>query len=190
MAKDDSEHKRNEHHAFWEQAFTDNYPRLRSYARRLTGDTDEALCVTHDAVCKVLKSSPDPARIVNTIGYLFTSVHNAWADLLKTKSKAKTISLDDPDNEEIHSELVAPDRDICIEFDNETYRRALAVVIKRLNAREKLLLQYFLEGYTCPEIAEKLNEDERLTRSDLNALRIKVKSQLTKGKAKTKGSGR
>jgi RNA polymerase sigma factor (sigma-70 family) len=176
-------------HDVWAQACEDNYSRLLSYSRWLTKNTDKAPGIVHDAVCKILKHTPDPATIEDKVNYLLRSVHNAWIDWVKEKDKIKTISLDDPDNEELRSQLVASERDIMIKLDDEAYRRALKIELRHLNRRERLLLKLFLYGYSCEEIAARLEVNARLISYELNAVKTKVRQRLTKAKAKTKESG-
>lgn len=171
---------------FWAQACETNYPRLLSHSRWLTKNNDEAPGIVHDAFCKILKLIPDPETVGDVAPYLKRSVRNAWVDWLKQNSKLKTISLDDPDNEELRSQLVARESDIMVKLDNETYRRALIVELRRLNEREKVLLKLFLEGYSCAEIGERLGENVKVVRCDLNAVRNKVYQRL-KAKENQKG---
>jgi len=176
-------------HAVWSQACEDSYPRLLSYSRWLTKNTDEASGIVHDAVCKILKLAPNPDAIGDKLNYLLKSVHNAWVDWVREKCKVKTISLDDSDNEELQSKLVAPERDFCIKIDNEVYRRALLVELKRLDKREKQVFTLFLCGFTCKEISDRLGANVPLITYELNKVRNKVHQRLIKGKGKTKGSG-
>lgn len=173
-------------HAAWAQVCEEQYPRLLSYARWLTKNTDRAPGIVHEAVCKILDRSPDPERIKNKANYLLRVVYTTWIDRLREKKKATTISLDDPENEELRSKLAAPEIDVSSNFDNETYRKAIKLEFKRLNERERLLLELFLQDFTCDEIAARLHEDVRLTRSDLNAMRAKVRYRLMKALGKTK----
>ncbi len=180
----------NVRHAVWAQTCEDHYPRLLSYSRWLTKDTDEASGIVHNAVCKILNLTPAPETIEDKVNYLLRSVRNAWIDWLREKKRVTTISLDDPDNEELRAQLVAPEEDIMIKLDNEAYRRALMIELRRLNKRERLLLKLFLYGYSCQEISDRLDSNVRLISYELNALRTKVRQHLTKAKAKTKESGR
>lgn len=47
--------------------------------------------------------------------------------------------------------------------------------------REKELIKLYLEGYKCEEIADKLNEDARLVRVDLNAAKSKLHQRIKRG---------
>jgi RNA polymerase sigma factor (sigma-70 family) len=178
----------------WAQVCEKNYPQLLSYARWLTRNPDQAPGIVHVAVCKVLKLAPPPEAIEDKRSYLVKAVRNAWFDKLKKGRNAPTISLDDPESQgELRYQLTAPDRDpesdLCFRLDTENYRRAIRLEFRRLNEREKCLLKLHLQGYSCEEIATMLEEDVRLTRSDLNAVIAKVRYRLTKAKAKT-ASGR
>ena len=176
-------------HAFWVQACEDNYSCLLSYSRWLTHKTDDAEGIVHNAVCKLLKLTPNPETIEDVTKYLHGSVRHAWFDRLREKKKMRTISLDDPVNVGLRNQLPAPEGGVMNSLDNEAYRRSLKIELRRLSPRERLLLKLFLYGYGCQEIAERLEENVHLISYELNAVRTKVRQRLTKGKAKTKKSG-
>src|SRR5947209_3649261 len=167
------------YHYFWVQACEENYPRLLSYALRLARNAERAPGIVHDAVCKILSLAPNPANIRNTpLSYLMGAVHNAWVDRLKKEKRIKATSLDDPDNNEVQK-IAAPERDISIELDNETYRRELNPRLARIrDPRKKRIYELYLKGYSCQEIADALNEDVRVIRSDLNVVRNGVHYHL------------
>lgn len=171
---------------FWADAFSENYPRLLSLSRWLTKNSDKAPDIVHDAACKVLNISPDPKTVGKVVPYLKKSVRNAFVDWVKRNNKDKTISLDDPNNEELRSQLVARESDVMVKLDNEALRRALTVQLKRLTDREKKLFILFLKGYSCAEIAAQLGEDVKVISYDLNAVRSKVYQRL-KPKGRPKG---
>lgn len=177
------------YHAVWSQACEDSYPRLLSLSRWLTKNTDAAPDIVHDAVCKILKLIPDPTIIEDKVNYLLKSVRNAWLDRLKENNKVKSVSLDDPDNDELRSQLIAQERDVMIELDNETYRNLLRIELRRLNERERLLLKLFLYGFSCEEIAARLEANAPLISYELNAVRNKVRQRLIKIIERTKGPG-
>jgi DNA-directed RNA polymerase specialized sigma24 family protein len=70
--------------------------------------------------------------------------------------------------------------DVLRILENEDLLKQLSDKRGPLTPREQLLLTKHLEGYNCAEIAAVLGEDKRLTRSDLNAVRVKVRYRLQK----------
>ena len=168
---------RAQHRIFWTQKVDEDYPRLNSYARHLCRN-DQASDLVHDVVYRVLKYAPDPKLIKNTTNYLLRAVRNAWFDRIRAAKKAELISYDDPSNEELRFALVATERDMSIDLDNERMRDAMKVVLRRLSPRERRLLTLYLEGLKCKEIAAELGEDARITSVDLNAVKSKVRYRI------------
>jgi RNA polymerase sigma factor (sigma-70 family) len=176
---DDAHNKTELYRAVWLQACEDNYPRLRSYAWRLAGSGDVADDIANETVVKILRLLPNPEAIRNKLNYLLRSVHNTWVDWVKEKSQLKTISIDDPDNTEVHA-MAAPERDADIDAKNEALRLAVRIEMRRLTQRERDVLKLFLEGFTCDEIGTQLGEDSRVISYELNAVRTKVRYRLKK----------
>ncbi len=68
--------------------------------------------------------------------------------------------------------------DILRILENKDLQSAMTVKRGVLTLREKTLLEQYLMDYKCEEIAKNLNEDVRLTRSDLNAVKSKIRYRL------------
>jgi RNA polymerase sigma-70 factor (ECF subfamily) len=179
--RDKSEHARD----LWSQDYATHRPRLHAYAWRLTGDSAAAEDVVQNVILKILRLTPDPESVADKLGYLLRSVHNASMDWLKKQSRITTVILDRRE----WQEMVAPERNADAEAENDEYRLAVSVVMRRLTKREKTLLTLFLEGYMCEEIAGRMNEDKRAISYDLNAVRTKVRYQLQKRLGLTKPQG-
>ena len=77
----------------------------------------------------------------------------------------------------------AIDPDALRILENNELRAEMRANQGPLTSRENLLLRSYLEGYTCKEIAIKWNEDVRRVRSDLNAVRTKVRGRLIRARA-------
>jgi RNA polymerase sigma factor (sigma-70 family) len=181
----DAHHETERRRAFWSQACVDNYPRLRSYAWRLADNGDIAEDVVQDTVLKILRLVPNPETIGHKLNYLLRSVHNTWVDWLKEHDQFVTTSIDDPDNQEVHA-MAAPERDADIDAQTEAFRLAMQIELRRLNQREKDILERYLEGFACDEIAARMGEDVRVISYELNAIKTKVRYRVQRSFPKPK----
>jgi DNA-directed RNA polymerase specialized sigma24 family protein len=114
-------------------------------------------------------------------------MHNTWIDKWKKENTASTDSLDSTKALQIQQPAI--ESNVLRILENKELKDEMSNKQGPLNPREKLLLKYHLEGFNCKEIADKLNEDVRLTRSDLNAVKAKVRARLAKAKAKRTAPG-
>jgi RNA polymerase sigma factor (sigma-70 family) len=178
MSEDGNNYKRHQHRPYWEKACEDYYQRLIIGARRLAnGRLSDAEDLAQEAVCRALIYSSDPAEIKNTLTYLLRIMRNAWIDKWKKENTANVESLDDLLSTGQHPMV---DPDILRILENEDLQDAMTAKQEDLTPREKILLELYFKGFKCKEIADQLSEDVRLTRSDLNAVKAKVRYRLKK----------
>ena len=188
MSQNEAQNNRNQHRPFWEKACVDFMQRLIACALKLAnGRSYDAEDLVQGTVCRALSYAKDPQEVKSPLGYLLSIMRSIWINEWRKAHTADTESLDEllsakPDDR-LHRQVepaVEPEAERFLE--NEEYRAELKANMGRLTPREKQLLRLYLEGYNCKEIAAKLNEDVRLIRSDLNAVRTKVRLRLMKGK--------
>jgi RNA polymerase sigma factor (sigma-70 family) len=168
-------------HDFWTEAFETHYhPLCRRVRTHLTkGNAAEAEEISSEAFLRVIQYAKYPEAITNLLAYLYVTARRIFILKRRRENLHNMERLDD---------LVGAGREPKVEFDVhsllETKEYEAAFKVKRgpLTSREKVLLKLHLEGYACDEIAALLNEDERLTRSDLNKVRSKVRYRLSKDK--------
>ena len=174
--------------SFWEQIYLEYFRRLCAMARRrLTGgDEAEAEDVVSEAFARAITYARNPEAIAYPLAYLWQIVRNVWLDKLRRENTATMVRLDALDSDQ--HPTVPPDALRLLE--NEELMKTFAVKQGPLTSREKKLLELYLAGYDCAEIAAILKEKVGMTRSDLNAVRTKVRYRLMSGKSKTRGSGR
>lgn len=174
--------------AFWAAAYVEHYKRLYAMARRLLtgGNHAEAEDAVSEAFVRAMTYAKDPEAIANLFAYLWITVKRVWISKCRKEGALNMESLD---------ELLATGQHPMVDaqalriLETMEFEKALEVRSGPLTPRENQLLELHLRGYSCDEMALLLGEDVRLVRSDLNAVRAKVRYRLTKGRAKTKGSG-
>lgn len=172
---------------FWEQAHQKHYkPLCYLCSRRLTnGDLAKAEDIVSEAFLRAMDFVENTEAIENPFGYLWKVSQRVWSAKRHKERSDKMESL----------ELLSAAKHPTIEpaafriLENQEYREMIRVEQGRLTPRESRLLELHLQANTCDEIASELAEDVRLTRTDLNAVRNKVRYRLRRAKAKSKGSG-
>jgi DNA-binding CsgD family transcriptional regulator len=87
-------------------------------------------------------------------------------------------SLDDLQSQKALKNHPTVEPDVLRILENDELKAELRANQGPLTPREKQLLELHLEGYKCDEIADRLNEDVRLIRADLNAVRNKVHQRI------------
>lgn len=186
MTEDDSTNNRNPHLPFWEKICVDLKDTLKTKALRLAnGRVQDAEDLVQGTVCRILMYPRNPQKIRSPLGYLLVVMRHLWIDKERKERNKKTDSLDELLSKEAKQKQrrkVEP----AIEpaalriLENNELRARMRAKQGRLTAREELLLAWHFEGYNCKEIAEKLGEDVRLVRHELNALLAKLRGRLTR----------
>lgn len=182
MANDDGDHIRNHYRPYLEKTYKDFYQPLFSRARRLAnGRLHDAEDLMQETFCRALIYPRNPEEISNPLGYLLRIMRNAWRDKWVKENAAVTDSLDELLNRDgPRAAEPAIESDIQRILENEELMAEMKVKQGPLTSREKLLLKLHLEGFKCKEIAARLSEDVRLVRSDLNAVRTKIRYRIRK----------
>jgi RNA polymerase sigma factor (sigma-70 family) len=171
---------------FWSHAFITHYhPLCHRVCVHLTdGNAAEAEEISSEAFVLAMVYVPYPEAIINLFAYLFDTARHVSFRKRRREQPNRIESLEG---------LVETGREPAAESDAERfletreYEATLRVKRGPLTPREKVLLKLHLKGYTCDEIAALLHESEGATRSDLNAVRSKVRYRLSKGKKVKKG---
>lgn len=158
MSRNDDEKLR--YRQFWEKFCMEKYPTILEMARYLTGgNEDQAFDIAQTVVFRLLKYAPQPAGVANVEGYVFRTAQNAFKDSLRAVN-----SLNQPAPEE-KSELPQPftlESRLLDTLRSKENLEALAMTRDpKLRATQELRAQ----GFTFPEIANKLGESVRRTRS-------------------------
>jgi RNA polymerase sigma factor (sigma-70 family) len=188
MSENDPVNNRNQHRRFWEKTCEDFKERLTAQALRFTnGRIHDAEDLVQGTICRILTYPRNPEKVNSPIAYLLRIMRNLWSTNWRKKGSANMESLDELLSQETQQKQrrnVEPaiEPDALRILENSELMAEMRVKKGPLTHREGLLLALHLEGYTCKEIAAKWNEDVRLVRSDLNAVRTKVRNRLIKAK--------
>jgi RNA polymerase sigma factor (sigma-70 family) len=194
MSEDATNHQRNQQHRpYWEKACEDSKKTLHTYAFKLAnGRIYDVEDLVQETYCHALTSSGNPAKIKNPLAYLLRIMHNIWVDKWKKENTANMESLNGLRSSEAEeggrAKAVEPaiESDVLRILENKELQAEMRRKQGTLTPRETYLLELHLKKYKCKDIATMLGEDVRLVRSDLNAVRAKVRYRLKPVKAKAK----
>jgi RNA polymerase sigma factor (sigma-70 family) len=178
---------------FWDKAYKTNFNPLcsRTCSKLTNGNLAQAEDTVSEAFVRAMDYAKNPDAIENLFGYLWITVKRVW---IANRIKENTSNIESLD--EIRSkrdpQYLEPtvEPDVLRLLENEDLEAEMNAKQGPLTSHERSVFKLYLQGYKCREIADRLQEDVRLTRSDLNAVKAKVRYRINKGKAKTKGVGR
>ena len=175
-------HPSNHHALYWANACQESMQRLHTYAMRLAnGRSYDAEDLVQETICRALTYSKEPESIRNPLGYLLRMLRSIWITKWHKENTANMKSLDELQSESGLKNYPAVEPDVFRILENEEFALKLKAIPGPLTAREKELLKLYLEAYSCKEMAELLNEDVRVTRYDLNAVKNKLKQRIKRG---------
>jgi len=161
-------------HITWDDFFLEFLKLMHAFAFRLTNQKADAEDLVHDTVVNLLRSRRKIIELDTPLAFVFRAMRNQWIDHIR-KERMKTESLDDPLNVELQNELPVFKPTVQDDLENKDLLNTIRQNNARLSDRERLLLTLMLEGLSCEEIAEILNEDVRIIRYDCNALKAKLR---------------
>lgn len=188
MTDDDHGGRRTRHGPFWVKALEDASVLLMAYARRLAnGKVYDAEDLFQETACRALTYARDPGGIRNPAYYLLRMMRNIWIDKWAKENSANVESLDDLLGSARHPKVEPVVQQV---LETQELQEEMNVRQGQLTAREETLLKLHLQGYKTKDIAGRLREDVRVTRTDLNAVKAKVRYRLKKGRAKAATPGK
>lgn len=180
----EGDHTINPHALYWTRACEAFMQRLIAYAMKLAnGRSYDADDLVQETVLHALNCSKDPGEVANPLGYLLRIMRNIWITKWHKEGTANVESLDDLQNTKATKNHPSVAPDVFRILENQEFLEAIRIILRTLAPREKTLLKLYLKGYKSDEISEILQEDVRITQSDLNAARTKVQQRIRrKGK--------
>ncbi|MEW6736465.1 MAG: sigma-70 family RNA polymerase sigma factor [Acidobacteriota bacterium] len=158
-----------------EQLFQDHHDQIFRTAYRITGSTADAEDVLQTIFLRLVKSkegydlSPSPEY------YLLRAAVNASLDLMRSRSRAKAVSLEEVTPSQWESPTLNPESQ---QVDREL-RRLVQQSVTSLGERaaEIFVLRYF-EGYSNREIAQMLGTSQLVVGVILHRARHQIRKAI------------
>ncbi len=158
-----------------ETIFNDHHRLVFHAAHRITGNAEDAEDVLQTVFTRLLRGGPWPGLEENPGGYLRRSAVNAALDVIRSKKRARVISLESGKAEPEETRPNDPQQQLEGHELQQRLRRALAGLNQR--AAEVFSLRFF-EGYDNQEIARMLGTSSGTVAVTLNRARNQLKDEL------------
>lgn len=160
-----------------ESLFQEHYDQVFRTAYRITGSTVDAEDVLQTVFLRIMRNHEDKDLSPNPKSYLIRSAINASLDIVRARSRAKSISIEQITEHPISKEYVDPQR----QQEGKELRKQLQKAISTLGekAAEVFVLR-FIEGHDNQEIANFLGISQIMVAVILHRARTKVRKELGK----------
>ncbi|MBA3322700.1 MAG: sigma-70 family RNA polymerase sigma factor [Pyrinomonadaceae bacterium] len=158
-----------------EQLFREHHEQIFRTAHHITGSQSDAEDVLQTIFLRLARNdeavdfSPSPAS------YFYRAAINASLDLLRSRSRARSIALEDVDAALLTSPLLSPET----QYADQELRLLVRQAVARLGTRaaEVFVLRYF-EGYDNREIAGVLNTSQMVVAVTLHRARLRLRKEI------------
>lgn len=158
-----------------ENLFQAHHNRVFRTAQRITGSAADAEDVLQNVFLRLIKGQEDYDLSRNPEAYLSRAAINASLDLLRSRTRSKTVALDD-----VHSDTLASGfRNPEITHADRELQTLIRQAVARLGktAGEMFVLRYY-EGFDNKEIAALLNTSPLVVGVVLHRARTKLRKEI------------
>lgn len=158
-----------------ERIFKQNSARVFGTAYRVTGSAQDAEDCLQTVFLRLLRRkggldlSPSPG------GYLHRAAVNAALDLMRARSRSRSIPLDDMELPPADGEEASPERH---QHDREMRRCLRQAILQLTPKRATIFTMRFLDGTPNREIAEAMNMTQAAVNVALHHARKQVKKEM------------
>ena len=166
---------RNQPASELETLFEAHHSRVFRTAQRITGSAADAEDVLQTVFLRLIKGQDDYDWSRNPEAYLSRAAINASLDLLRSRTRSRSVALEDADVESIASSFRSPE---AAHADREL-QKLIRQAVSRLGktAGEMFVLRYY-EGFDNKEIASLLNTSPLVVGVVLHRARTKLKKEI------------
>jgi RNA polymerase sigma-70 factor (ECF subfamily) len=158
-----------------ETLFRDHHGRVFRTAHRITGSAADAEDVLQTVFLRLVKGQESYDLSQNPEAYLSRAAINASLDLLRSRTRARSVNLDDADSQSLASKLKTPEAEHGDRELQNLVRQAVARLGK--TAGEMFVLRYY-EGLDNGEIAAAMNTTPLVVGVVLHRARTKLRKEI------------
>lgn len=158
-----------------EQLFQAHHARVFRTAQRITGSPADAEDVLQTVFLRLIKGQEEYDLSQNPEAYLSRAAINASLDLLRSRTRSKSVSLEDVDSDSLTSRFKSPELEHADQELQLLVRQAVARLGK--TAGEMFVLRYY-EGFDNKEIASMLKTSPLVVGVVLHRARTKLKKEI------------
>ena len=158
-----------------ETLFQTHHDRVFRTAHRITGSAADAEDVLQTVFLRLVKSPDGYDMSANPEAYLSRAAINASLDLMRSRSRSKSVGMSDVDANALESKFQNPEAEHADRELHELIRQAVARLGK--TAAEMFILRYY-EGYDNQEIAKQLDTSQMVVGVVLHRARTKLRKEI------------
>jgi RNA polymerase sigma-70 factor (ECF subfamily) len=158
-----------------ETLFQSHHERVFRTAHRITGSPADAEDVLQTVFLRLIKGKEAYDLSENAEAYLSRAAINASLDLLRSRSRTKSVDFSEVDAEELTSRFQSPEAEHADRELQTLIRQAVAGLGK--TAGEMFVLRYY-EGYDNQEIAQMLDTSHMVVGVVLHRARTRLRKEI------------
>jgi len=155
--------------------FQSHHDRVFRTAHRITGSPADAEDVLQTVFLRLVKGKETYNLSENAEAYLSRAAINASLDLMRSRSRTKSVGLGDVDTESLAGTFQSPEAEHADRELQTLIRQAVAELGK--TAGEMFVLRYY-EGYDNQEIARMLDTSQMVVGVVLHRARTKLRKEI------------
>jgi RNA polymerase sigma-70 factor (ECF subfamily) len=160
-----------------EHLFRDHYDQIFRTAYRITGSAMDAEDVLQSVFLRLARRQEKVDLSPSPGGYLRRAAINAALDLVRSRARSSSVSLEEVEPEVMKSAGLGPEA----QQEGREMQRLIRAAVARLGGRsaEMVVLRYF-EGYDNSEIAEMLGTSQIVVGVVLHRARTRLRKEISK----------
>ena len=158
-----------------ETLFRAHHDRVFRTAHRITGSPADAEDVLQTVFLRLVKGKENYDLSVNAEAYLSRAAINASLDLMRSRSRAKSVELSEVDSDALESRFQSPEAEHADRELQTLIRDGVASLGK--TAGEMFVLRYY-EGYDNQEIAKMLDTSQMVVGVVLHRARTRLRKEI------------
>jgi RNA polymerase sigma-70 factor (ECF subfamily) len=158
-----------------ETLFQTHHDRVFRTAHRITGNPADAEDVLQTIFLRLVKSPEGYDFSENPEAYLSRAAINASLDLMRSRSRARSVGITDVEAEALESKFQSPEAEHADRELQQLIREAVARLGK--TAGEMFVLRYY-EGYDNQEIAKMLDTSQMVVGVVLHRARTRLRKEI------------
>jgi RNA polymerase sigma-70 factor (ECF subfamily) len=158
-----------------EVLFQTHHDRVFRTAHRITGSPADAEDVLQSVFLRLVKNPEGYDLSANPEAYLSRAAINASLDLMRSRTRARSVGISDLDAETLESKFQSPEA----EHADRELHQLIRAAVSRLGktAAEMFVLRYY-EGYDNQEIAKMMNTSQMVVGVVLHRARTRLKKEI------------
>jgi RNA polymerase sigma-70 factor (ECF subfamily) len=156
--------------------FREHYDQIYRTAYRITGNVMDAEDVLQTVFLRLARRDARELDLKpNATAYLMRSAINAALDIMRSRTRSRSVSIEDSEAEHLEHSIASPEK----QHEDSEIRKLVQQAVAKLGSKaaEMFVLRYF-EGYGNREISEILGTSQMVVGVILHRSRAKLRKEI------------